>query len=1141
LISDISTLQAMLDAKAPLISPALTGTPTAPTQSLSDNSTAIATTAWVKSQGYGTGGGGAADLNGLSDVTITSPASGQLLRYNGSGWENAAAQLADVTGLVSALAGKAASVHGHVITDVTGLQSALDGKAALTHAHAITDTTGLSAALAALAPLASPALTGTPTAPTPLTADDSTKIATTAWVRLQGYGAGGGGATNLDGLTDVTITSPVSGHILKHNGANWANLPLAITDIPNLQNELDLKAPLASAALTGTPTAPTPLTADNSTKIATTAWVRAQGYGAGGGATNLDGLTDAVITSATTGQFLRYDGSNWINAAIAQADVTGLVSALAGKAATAHGHIIADTTGLQSALDAKAPLASPALTGAPTAPTPLTADNSTAIATTAWVRLQGYGSGGGGGGSPIPPYPLTITAQTSVSVTAAVHGKGLNPVAYCYDNATNRRAVSADPTLSSTGTITLSFLPAFTGTCYITSLSEGFGATNLDGLTDVSIASPASGQFIRFDGTNWLNAAIAQSDITGLVSDLAGKAAAVHGHIIGDTTGLQAALDAKAPLASPALTGTPTVPTASPGTNTTQAASTAFVTAAVAAGGGGGGSSTGIVASGLLSHWKFDEGSGTVLTDSGSQACNGTLAANSGGSGLPAWSNGGLTFTGANRHSVQFAAGCFTNAVTIQVFLDAYPVTTSANPAYFAYTSSVGGLQLSLKDTLYGATTYSYAVPTVLNGSGAIASGLFTPKYGPSMISTVLGNPGTMYWDLDVVSTTGGNTTTPTKTQAMQFGGSAGSGGQGWFTGNIYYALVYNRALTAAEIRQNYAAVRRILELRGVVIDPKNSTSAVSQVVCTGDSLTSGLPTTTVPCATMTTEQTTDKTALSFPAQSAANMANFTAWAESIYRPNAVNVNLHWAGTNDALSAAPQTVVNALAAFARQRRRTGFHTVIASIISRTGNTSGAANQTCGAGGLVWGSGSTQCTRDAWKNELNRLLRLQWPAFADAFADLAQFDGLGADGSFANPTNACSGAAACFQADGTHLTAAGYTSAAQVMQRAVNRVLSRSQASGNTGLITYTATATLKDSDAVVLCDPTSASVTLTAALALGATGHTWTAKNTQTSGANTCTIAAAAGETINGAASITLANGESKTFASTGKNWITVN
>lgn len=44
------------------------------------------------------------------------------------------------------------------------------------------DVAGLSAAIAGLAPLASPALSGTPTAPTPTTGDDSGKIATTAFV-----------------------------------------------------------------------------------------------------------------------------------------------------------------------------------------------------------------------------------------------------------------------------------------------------------------------------------------------------------------------------------------------------------------------------------------------------------------------------------------------------------------------------------------------------------------------------------------------------------------------------------------------------------------------------------------------------------------------------------------------------------------------------------------------------------------------------------------------------------------------------------------------------------------------------------------------------------------------------------------------
>ncbi|WP_066795026.1 hypothetical protein [Sphingomonas soli] len=51
---------------------------------------------------------------------------------------------------------------------------------------------------------------------------------------------------------------------------------------------------------------------------------------------------------------------------------------------------------------------------------------------------------------------------------------------------------------------------------------------------------------------------------------------------LSDQTDLQAALDAKAPLVSPALTGTPTGPTASPGTNNTQLATTAFVAALVA-------------------------------------------------------------------------------------------------------------------------------------------------------------------------------------------------------------------------------------------------------------------------------------------------------------------------------------------------------------------------------------------------------------------------------------------------------------------------------------------------------------------------------------------------------------------------------
>lgn len=52
-------------------------------------------------------------------------------------------------------------------------------------------------------------------------------------------------------------------------------------------------------------------------------------------------------------------------------------------------------------------------------------------------------------------------------------------------------------------------------------------------------------------------------------------------YVKGVTSGIQTQLNNKAPLASPALTGTPTAPTAAVGTNTTQIANTAFVKAEI--------------------------------------------------------------------------------------------------------------------------------------------------------------------------------------------------------------------------------------------------------------------------------------------------------------------------------------------------------------------------------------------------------------------------------------------------------------------------------------------------------------------------------------------------------------------------------
>lgn len=55
--------------------------------------------------------------------------------------------IANVTGLQTALDGKASTSHTQAISTITGLQTALDGKAATSHTHSIANVTGLQTAL----------------------------------------------------------------------------------------------------------------------------------------------------------------------------------------------------------------------------------------------------------------------------------------------------------------------------------------------------------------------------------------------------------------------------------------------------------------------------------------------------------------------------------------------------------------------------------------------------------------------------------------------------------------------------------------------------------------------------------------------------------------------------------------------------------------------------------------------------------------------------------------------------------------------------------------------------------------------------------------------------------------------------------
>lgn len=67
-------------------------------------------------------------------------------------------------------------------------------RAPVVHTHAQADIEGLVATLSAKAPLASPSFSGTPRATTPTATDNSTRIATTAYVKAQGF------VTSIDSL-----------------------------------------------------------------------------------------------------------------------------------------------------------------------------------------------------------------------------------------------------------------------------------------------------------------------------------------------------------------------------------------------------------------------------------------------------------------------------------------------------------------------------------------------------------------------------------------------------------------------------------------------------------------------------------------------------------------------------------------------------------------------------------------------------------------------------------------------------------------------------------------------------------------------------------------------------------------------------
>ena len=394
---------------APLNSPNFTGSPTAPTQSLSDNSTKLATTAYVDSS--------VATVNTLAelgDVNITS------LTDNELQYDSSTSKFINRT--INEL-GFATSIE--LSTHISSTDNPHSVTAAQLGLGSVNNTsdankpisTATQTALDAKAPKASPAFSGTPTAPTQSSGDNSTKLATTAYVDS---------AINLENsiaeMDDVTLSSLGNGELLQYDSttSKWLNktiselgLALASTltshtsstsnphnvtasqvGLSNVTNE-SKSTMLTDAALTGNPTAPTQSSGDNSTKIATTAYVDS----AISGENELSELNDVNLDSLGDDELLQYDSSSskWLNKTFAELGLA-TTSSLSGLAttssltshtdSTSNPHSVTATqVGLGNVTnESKATMfANAALTGSPTAPTQSAGDSSTKIATTGFV------------------------------------------------------------------------------------------------------------------------------------------------------------------------------------------------------------------------------------------------------------------------------------------------------------------------------------------------------------------------------------------------------------------------------------------------------------------------------------------------------------------------------------------------------------------------------------------------------------------------------------------------------------------------------------------------------------------------------------------------------------------------------------
>lgn len=122
-------------------------------------------------------------------------------------------------------------------------------------------------------------------------------------------------APNVANLGDTSITTLTSGDFLSYNGTNWVNGALVLADISDLG---DLAADdLADVTIT-TPTEDQVLAYND----VTSQWENVDLSTIVSDVSTLNDLSDVTVAATpTTADVLRYDGAEWVNAALEAADI----------------------------------------------------------------------------------------------------------------------------------------------------------------------------------------------------------------------------------------------------------------------------------------------------------------------------------------------------------------------------------------------------------------------------------------------------------------------------------------------------------------------------------------------------------------------------------------------------------------------------------------------------------------------------------------------------------------------------------------------------------------------------------------------------------------------------------------------------